>query len=129
VVFCTEVITDVICLLLHNCHDIRLTTHFSFVVVLTCCLQAGWSLDQCKSCGKNVLSDTTSTDGLGLSPEQCYIPAGWGTEYEPSSRQLVAQKCRNGKYGNHEDVYGLGATPCKVRCAAGTESAGICCVC
>jgi hypothetical protein len=84
-------------------------------VVLALSMQASWSLDQCKSCGKNVLSDTTNTDGIGLSAEQCYIPAGWGTEYDPASRQLIANRCSNGTYGSPEALYGLGASPCKVR--------------
>lgn len=78
------------------------------------CMQAGWNLDPCKSCGKGVLSDPTSTDGLGLSSEQCWILAGWGSSYDPVARQLVATRCGKGTYGSPEAVYGLGAAPCKV---------------
>lgn len=77
------------------------------------CLQAGWSLDPCRSCGVNVPTDTTDSDGLGVSVDQCYLPPGWGSV--DKTGRLVASRCNNGSYGASERTYGVEAYPCQVR--------------
>lgn len=75
--------------------------------------KAGWNKLPCVSCGTSVLTDTSATNGLGLSADQCYIPAGWGSQVDASGR-LVARQCLLGKYGAPEAIYGVAARPCQV---------------
>ena len=77
-------------------------------------VQAGWGLEPCKSCGANMLTDTSDSDGLGLSADQCYLPAGWGSVIDKNQR-LVAAQCRNGSFGVSDRTYGLEPHPCQVR--------------
>lgn len=70
-------------------------------------------MDPCQSCGINVPTDTADSDGLGISADQCYISAGWGSTMDKSKR-LVAVKCSNGSYGISERTYGLEPHPCQV---------------
>lgn len=74
-------------------------------------LQAGWTLEPCKSCGVNVSTDTSETDGLGVSADQCFIPAGFGSVLDKSKR-LVAVRCSKGTYGVSERTFGQEARPC-----------------
>jgi hypothetical protein len=60
-----------------------------------------------------VLTDTNLTDGLGVSPDQCFVPAGWGSIIDAKKR-LMAIRCSKGSYGVAERTYGLEARPCQV---------------
>ena len=81
----------------------------------TCCvaLQAGWGLEPCRSCGVNISTDTSESDGLGISADQCFIPPGFGSVLDKSQR-LVTVRCSNGSYGVSERTYGLEAHTCQV---------------
>lgn len=61
-----------------------------------------------------MLTDTSDSDGLGLSADQCYLPAGWGSVIDKNQR-LVAAQCRNGSFGVSDRTYGLEPHPCQVR--------------
>lgn len=89
-----------------------LATNMQHMLLL--CSQAGWGLTPCTACGVNVLTDTSDSDGLGISPDQCYIPAGWGSIVN-SHKQLVAAQCGNGSFGVPDRSYGQEPHPCQVR--------------
>jgi hypothetical protein len=61
-----------------------------------CALQNGWSLEPCQSCGMGLLTDTSNTEGLALSSDQCYLAPGFGSVADATQQQLVASKCDNG---------------------------------
>lgn len=77
------------------------------------CVQAGWGLEPCRSCGVNIATDTSESNGLGISADQCFIPPGFGSGRDKSQR-LVAVRCSNGSYGVSERTYDLEAHPCHV---------------
>jgi hypothetical protein len=87
------------------------STHSQFCAAV---LQDGWGLTPCQSCGANVLTDTSDSDGLGTSPDSCYIPAGWGSVVN-ARKQLIAVQCGNGSFGVPDRTYGLDPHPCQVR--------------
>lgn len=77
-------------------------------------LQAGWNKLDCTSCGTNFDTDTSATNGLGLTADQCFIEAGWGSSKD-STGKLVAKLCQNGHYGASDRIYGNSSHPCLVR--------------
>jgi hypothetical protein len=72
-----------------------------------------------------MLTNTDATGGLGLSVDQCYLPAGWGSSMN-SAGKLVAKACVKGRYGASEDIYGISPRPCQVCKGAGQGAKPAC---
>lgn len=73
--------------------------------------KAGWNKLDCASCGTNYQTDTSATNGLGLTADQCFILAGWGSAKD-SAGKLVAKLCVAGRYGVSDRTYGNVSRPC-----------------
>lgn len=87
----------------------------SVLLLLLLLLQAGWQKSPCVSCGISISTNVTYTDGLGISSDQCFIPAGWGSTLVGTTKQLVAKPCKAGTFGTGDVIMGIVPHPCQVR--------------
>lgn len=81
----------------------------------------GWNKERCTKCG----GGTITTDGPGsTSTDDCYVPAGHGTERGDDGVTLSAAPCPLNTYGRESNTYGLDDVDC-TKCLENTHTENV----
>lgn len=82
--------------------------------------------DKCDSCGSNIQSEqidritlyditdySETTANVAMGPGACYIEAGQGMYYNPTTKNFTVVNCNSDNYGVAAKTYGLGGFACR----------------